>query len=306
MILCCGECLIDMLPRLAEAGHQAFAPYGGGTIFNAVIALGRLGVPAGFYSGISTDMFGEMLIGALAQSRVDYSLATRSDRPTTLAFVKLVEGQASYAFYDENTAGRMILPGDLPAIPKAVEALFFGGISLVNEPGASTYEGFQAHASARHVTMLDPNIRPGLIRDEAGYRHRIDAMIARTDILKLSDVDLRWLRGPGDLPNLARQMVAEGPRLVLVTEGDAGARAVTRDGDRFMPASRVVVADTVGAGDTFSAAVLTALRKAGALTKAALASPPDALLDKVLAFGNRAAAITVSRPGADPPWDHEL
>ncbi|MFV0490765.1 MAG: carbohydrate kinase family protein [Pseudorhodobacter sp.] len=306
MILCCGESLIDMLPRVTTEGQQAFVPYGGGTIFNAVIALGRLGVPAGFYSGISTDMFGEILTRALTESRVDFSLATRSDRPTTLAFVKLVDGQASYAFYDENTAGRMILPEDIPVTPNNIEAFFFGGICLVNDPGASSFAAFQARVSQNHVTMLDPNIRPGLVRDETDYRARIDAMIARADIVKLSDADLHWMRGPGDMVTLARGLVAEGPSLVFVTEGNTGSRAVTRSKDRFVPARKIPVADTVGAGDTFSAAVLASLRKAGALTKSALTDPSDSLLDEALAFGNRAAAVTVSRPGADPPWDHEL
>ena len=117
MILSCGEALIDMLPRESTAGEPAFAPYPGGAVFNTAIALGRLGCTAGFLSGISTDLFGTMLTDALRASHVEADLAVRSDRPTTLAFVRLVDGQASYAFYDENTAGRMLRPEDMPPIP---------------------------------------------------------------------------------------------------------------------------------------------------------------------------------------------
>ena len=105
MILCCGEALIDMLPRETDAGEPAFAPYPGGAVFNTAIALGRLGEAAGFYSGLSSDLFGQMLDKALTASGVDASLAPRVPRPTTLAFVPLTDGHAQYAFYDENTAG---------------------------------------------------------------------------------------------------------------------------------------------------------------------------------------------------------
>ena len=136
MILCAGEALIDMLPRETTAGEAAFAPHAGGAVFNTSIALGRLGVPTQLYTGISTDLFGEVLVDTLAASDVDASLAHRSDAPTTLAFVKLVDGHASYAFYDENTAGRMLPTDCLPAV--AADALFFGGISLAVEPCAAT------------------------------------------------------------------------------------------------------------------------------------------------------------------------
>jgi fructokinase len=306
MILSCGESLIDMLPRTTPAGETAFAPYAGGAVFNTAIALGRLGVASGFFSGLSSDLMGEILVETLAASHVDTSLAARSDRPTTLAFVKLVNGQATYAFYDENTAGRLLSVADLPVIPDAVNALFFGGISLVNDPAASTYEALQARECGTRVTMIDPNIRPGFITDEAGYRARIGRMMARADIVKLSDEDLHWLMGPGDLVAVARKLIATGPRVVFLTEGARGARAVTAGQDRFVAATKVTVADTVGAGDTFNAGALAALDRAGVLTKAGIAGISDAVLDAALSLGTRAAAVTVSRPGANPPWAHEV
>ena len=307
MILSCGEALIDMLPRTSTLGEAAFAPYAGGAVFNTAIALGRLGAPSAFFSGVSNDMLGEILADSLTASNVDTRYLARSDRPTTVAFVKLVNGQATYAFYDEATAGRMLSTADLPVLPASVSTLFLGGISLVNDPAASTYAALQARECGTRVTMIDPNIRPGFIAGkEAEYRARIDGMVARADIVKLSDEDLHWLQGPGDLTALARAIVAKGPKVAFITEGANGARAVTRTQDRFVAAQRVSVVDTVGAGDTFNAGVLAALHQAGALTKAGVAGLSDATLDAALSLGTRAAAVTVSRAGANPPWANEL
>ena len=307
MILSCGEALIDMLPRRSTDGEAAFAPYAGGAVFNTAMALGRLGAPSGFFSGISNDMLGEILAETLTASGVDISLCARSDRPTTVAFVKLVNGQATYAFYDEGTAGRMLALGDLPELGAEVEAVFVGGICLVNDPAASTYEALQAREAPLRVTMIDPNIRPGFIAGkEVAYRARIERMVQRADIVKLSDEDLHWLEGTGDLVSLARGILAKGPKVVFITEGAAGARAVTASQDRFVAAQKVTVVDTVGAGDTFNAGVLAALHQAGALSKARVASLTDAELDAALSLGTRAAAVTVSRAGANPPWTNEL
>lgn len=307
MILSCGEALIDMLPRETAAAEAAFAPYAGGAVFNTAIALGRLGAPSGFFTGLSTDLFGQILDRTLAASGVDTTLCARSARPTTLAFVTLVNGQATYAFYDENTAGRLLSTADLPALPASVDTLFFGGISLVNDPAATAYETLQARAGAAgRVTMIDPNIRPGFIQDTGAFRARINRMIAAADIVKLSDEDLRWLYGDGQPDDLARAILSKGPKVVFITEGAKGARALAANRDRFVAATPVTVADTVGAGDTFNAGVLAALHARGCLTKAGVAALSDSTLDAALSLGTRAAAITVSRPGANPPWSHEL
>ena len=306
MILSCGEALIDMLPRQSTGGETAFAPYAGGAVFNTAVALGRLGAPSGFLSGLSTDLFGQILTDSLTASKVDSSLSIRSSRPTTLAFVKLVDGQASYAFYDENTAGRMIRPEDMPALPANVGTVFFGGISLVVDPCGSAYEALMEREAPARVTMIDPNVRPGFITDEAAYRARIARMIALADLVKLSDEDLHWLEGKGDLSTLAAKVLDQGPKVVFVTEGATGAHAFTRRDAVFVPARKVTVADTVGAGDTFNAGVLAALHRAGLLDKAALAGIGAEALRDALTLGIRAAAVTVSRPGANPPWENEL
>ena len=306
MILCCGEALIDMLPRTTTQGASCFAPHPGGSVFNTAIALGRLEVPAGFFSGLSTDMFGAMLVRALAESNVDTSLAVRSARPTTLAFVELTEGQARYAFYDENTAGRMLDTASLPELDGGVEALFFGGISLVVEPCGSTYESLMARAARQRVTMIDPNVRTSFIADEAAYRARIGRMIALADIVKLSDEDLHWLEGPGDGEGLAGDILERGPKLVCITRGSQGATGFTARGSVSAKPPRVSVADTVGAGDTFNAGLMAGLHKAGCLTAERLSSLGDDDLHAALDLGVRAAAVTVSREGADPPTAAEL
>lgn len=304
MIICAGEALIDMLPRNTAEG-ATFLPVAGGSVFNTAIALGRLGADVGMVTGLSRDMFGDILLSGLVASGVDAADAVFSDRPTTLAFVTLVDGQARYAFYDENTAGRMLQPGDMPPLADDVRALFVGGISLAVEPCAAAYEAMVARAGDR-VVMLDPNIRPGFIADEAIFRARMDRLLARADIVKASDEDMEWLTGASDPAEGAQAILDRGARVVLVTEGAQGARAVTRDGTVHVPGRKVDVADTVGAGDTFNAGALAALQRAGCLTRAGIAALGTDELRTALELGVRAAAVTVSRAGANPPWEDEL
>ncbi|WGT51006.1 carbohydrate kinase family protein [Thioclava nitratireducens] len=306
MILSCGEALIDMLPRESAQGEPAFAPYPGGAVFNTAIALGRLGARSGFLSGLSEDLFGQMLVHSLSDSGVDAGLSVRSDRPTTLAFVTLTDGHASYAFYDENTAGRMLKIEDMPAIPAEVKAMFFGGISLPVEPCGAAYEALMLREAESRVTMIDPNIRPGFIRDETAYRARLERMFAVADIVKVSDEDLRWIGGPGTIADLARGLLAKGPKLVFVTEGATGAHGFSKHCEVFVPARKVEVIDTVGAGDTFNAGVLAALDRADALDKRKLAGAEKELISDCLKLGVAAAAVVVSRAGANPPWSDEL
>lgn len=305
MILCCGEALIDMLPRTSTEGEACYAPYAGGAVFNTAIALGRLGAKIGFYSGIAQDMMGEVLTETLVNSKVDTSTVVYSDRPSTVAFIKLVDGQATYAFYDENTAGRMLSKDDLPT-EVAADTLFFGGISLPVDPCGATYEALCHREAANKVIMIDPNIRPGFIRDEATYRARIEGMLAVADIVKVSDEDLTWLFGEGDMNDHARKLIGMGVKLVCITEGAKGSYGITAENVVFVEAQKATVVDTVGAGDTFNAGVLASLQSAGKLTKAAVAELDEDTIRTALSLGNRAAAVTVSRAGANPPWSNEL
>lgn len=301
MILCAGESLIDMVP---EAG--AFRPLAGGSVYNTAIALGRLGEPVAYLWPISRDGFGDILLRPLAEAGVDTGLCPRSDRLTTLAVVSLRNGEARYSFYDEGSAGRMLAPEDIPALPGDIQAIFAGGISLVPDPCGAAIESLIDRNHAGLPVMLDPNIRPFFITDPAAYRARLDRLLAMSDIVKLSADDLEWL-SPGLSPEeAAQQVLAAGPRIVLQTGGASGARAIWAGGAVTAPAIRTTVADTIGAGDTFNAGVLASLRRQGLLSKAALAQISADQLQAALALGAQAAAITVSRPGANPPWAHEM
>ncbi|NUH64365.1 carbohydrate kinase [Sulfitobacter sp. S0837] len=308
MILCCGEALIDMIPAPTAEGRTGFVPHPGGAVFNTAIALGRLGAAAGLLTGLSTDMFGAQLAEALTASHVDASLAIRADRPTTLAFVQLIDWQAQYSFYDENSAGRMLTSADMPALPEQITALFFGGISLACEPAADAYAALLAREGKTRAVMLDPNIRPGFIEDAERYRTRLNAMLQEADIVKVSDEDLGWIIP--DAPSLAEKVAVlreRGPAVVIVTRGGEGATGHLPDGTEVqVPAERTAVVDTVGAGDTFNAGVLTKLSQMGRLTKDALATLSASDLQEAMAYGAKVAAVTVSRVGADPPWSSEL
>lgn len=301
MILCSGEALIDMLPRQTAEGENAFVPHAGGSVFNTAIALGRLGADVQFFSGLSTDMFGDILRDGLKASKVDAAPAAISDRPTTLAFVKLVDGHATYAFNDEGTAGRMLSESDLPAV--SADALFFGGISLVVEPCAKAYEALMLREAPTRLTMIDPNIRPSFIIDETAYRDRLTRMMAAADIIKTSDEDLHWINGTHDATSLLGDNATQ---VVLLTRGAEGVTIVSRQGVTHVDAVPAEVVDTVGAGDTFSAGFLAGLDQRGHLTKDALKTATLDDLHAAASLGARTAAITVSRAGANPPWAHEL
>lgn len=254
MILCCGEALIDMIPNQTASGQDAFVPHAGGAVFNTAISLGRLGRKVNLLSGVSTDLFGVQLQEFLAESHVGDGYLIRSARPTTLAFVKLENGHAKYAFYDENTAGRMIEAEALPTLGDEVTALFFGGISLACEPCADTYATFLQQAGKTRAVMMDPNIRPGFAPDEARYRARLMEMLAQADMVKVSDEDLAWIMPDADgLEAQAKALQAHGPAIVLVTRGAEGAIGLLADGQMVsVAAERAEVVDTVGAGDTFN------------------------------------------------------
>ncbi|AZO09168.1 MULTISPECIES: carbohydrate kinase [unclassified Mesorhizobium] len=306
MILCCGEALIDMLPRTTTEGEAAFAPYVGGAVFNTAIALGRLGAPAGFFSGLSSDLFGGQLREALGASKVSSTYAHTSPKPTTLAFVRLTNGQATYTFYDENTAGRMLTIEDLPKLGAEIEAMLFGAISLISEPAGSAYEEFMRREHNSRVMMLDPNIRPNFIPDKAKHLRRIREMMAMADIVKLSDEDLNWFDEAGSHEDVIRNWLERGPKLIVVTHGSEGAVGYSKEHKVTVVPERVQVVDTVGAGDTFNAGILASLHEQGLLTKAGIGSLSEDAIRKALALGAKAAAVTVSRAGANPPWRHEI
>lgn len=308
MILCCGEALIDMIPEPTQSGREGYVPHAGGAVFNTAIALGRLGARTGMLTGLSSDMFGQHLTQGLHASHVDTHHVMTSDRPTTLAFVQLEDGHATYSFYDENSAGRMLRSADLPAVSQEVSSLYFGGISLACEPAADTYATLLEREAEGRAVMLDPNIRPQFIADIATYRARLDRMMSRADIVKVSDEDLNWIvPEPMALVDKVKHVQSQGPAIVILTRGGEGATGYLANGSEInVPARRVEIVDTVGAGDTFNAGVLAKLDEHGALEKSRLRSVSGDVLSEALTHGARVAAVTVARAGANPPWASEL
>lgn len=335
MIVVAGEALIDLVPGATPptdpapattalpsavssrvvAGEDlpALLPRRGGGPYNSAIALSRLGSSTAFCSRISTDSFGEALLRGLRADGVDVSLVQRGPEPTTLAVASIgADGSAGYGFYAEGTADRLVnLP---PALPTGTAALLLGTCSLVLEPGASAYEALLRREAGRGVfTALDPNIRSGLIADPAAYRDRFHGWLPSVGLLKLSVDDARWLAGPVDLETALRGWLAAGPGAVVLTRGGAGLSLFTRDGEFSreeggfsVPGERVAVVDTIGAGDTVNAALLHRLAKHGALSAAAAGSLGEDAWRDVLTFAARAAALTCSRAGAEPPYPAEL
>ena len=306
MILCCGDALIDMLPRALPDGTQVMLPATGGAAFNTAIALGRLGLPVGLFSGLSSDLFGRHIASDLSSAEVVYSFCPRADRPTTLAFVELSEGNARYTFYDENTASRLLRAQDLPDLSDAVSTLHFGALSLIQEPCGTTYESLLDREASRRVISLDPNIRPDFVRDEAAYRARIRRMVAKSDIVKVSDEDLAWIEPERSSSDVIEDWLAAGATIVAVTSGAGGAFARTANTSVSVSAVPVDVVDTIGAGDGFTAGLLAGLQHSDVLTKSALRQITDDQLREALELAAEVAAMIVSRAGADPPWRHEI
>jgi len=300
VIVVAGEALIDLVPQGAGA-LVGLQPALGGGPYNTAVALGRLGSPTSFCSRVSDDAFGEALLDGLRVAGVDVSSVQRGAEPTTLAVASVgTDGSASYSFYVEGTADRLFTP---PArLPDGTTAVSFGTCSLVLEPGASAYEELMRTAAAQGVfTALDPNIRAGLIPDADAYRARFKSWLPSVSLLKLSEEDALWLGGT------PREWLASGPAAVVITQGGDGLTAFTRDGSvHSVPGEEVEVVDTIGAGDTVNAALLHALAARDALSTAALVDlGPEGWTD-LLRFAARAAAITCSRAGAEPPYAAEL
>jgi fructokinase len=308
LILCCGEALIDMIPDQTVLAEPCFIPKVGGAVFNTAIALGRLSSDVALFTGVSNDLFGQMIQQELQNSRVKTTFLSRRNNQSSLAFVRLENGQADYTFYTQNAADTTLTPQDCPDDAVAFDALFFGGISLCTDPTATTMHALMRKRAATCVTMLDPNIRPSFITDETSYRARLTAMIALCDILKLSDQDLNWLVPATTDPAAQIERLTQGAnKLVIVTKGENGATAF--QGKQILthvPALKVNVTDTVGAGDTFNAGLLHHFSKSKSLTKRFCAAPDEHVVTAALTFAAKASAITVSRKGANPPWFAEL
>lgn len=307
MIVIGGEALVDLVPDPSTPDGELgpLHPLLGGGPYNVAIALGRLGAPAAFYAKLSTDQFGDRMLQRLTESEVDISLVQRGPEPTTLAVVGLeANGSARYSFHTEGTAARFVTDQPLPA---DTTALCLGTLGMVLEPGATTYEKVLFREAERGVFIaLDPNIRADLITDADAYRARFESWLPSVGLLKVSDDDAEWLAPGRDVVEAAREWRSRGPSAVVLTRGADGLTAVTGEGEITVPGREVEVADTIGAGDTVQAALLAWLHRNDALSPEKVRALDASQWERALAFAASAAAITVSRPGAEPPWSAEL
>ena len=307
--LVCGEALYDVfVDQETPAGFMLDARIGG-SAFNVAVGLARLGLPAGLLTGVGTDPLGDRLARELAAAGVDTGFLRRKDRRTTLALVALgPDGGARYAFYGEDAADRALTADDLPA-PDGLRGLLFGCFSLLTRPTGDSFLSLAraaAGAADRPLITLDPNIRPTVEPDMAIWRDRVDAFAACADLVKVSAEDLAALRPGEAAQDVAARWLAQGRSLVVVTDGAAGATAHGRFGAVHAPAPAVEVADTVGAGDGFLAALVCALHEAGRAAPAALATMDARGARRALDFAVAAAARICARRGAALPTRAEL
>ena len=191
MLLSCGDALIDFLPVKSLDGRDAIVPVAGGSCLNIAVGMARLGAPAGFVGGISTDLLGRMIADHASASLVELRYATRSDHQTTLAFVRTVGGEPQYAFYDEGTASRnwVYRPGSIPF--DEIEAIHVGSTTLANDKGAAQALAMIEDAGRSVTISFDPNCRPKLVKHKSRYVDQMDAFATAANIVRMSDVGCR-------------------------------------------------------------------------------------------------------------------
>lgn len=296
-----GEALIDMVP--GPDGKLRAHP--GGGPFNLARTVARLEEPVAYLGRISTDRHGVVLRERLAADGVRLDAIVATDDPTTIAIVRLdADGVASFRFELEGTSVPGLTPEQaLGTLPSEVEVLHVGSLGLVLEPIGTALEAVVEALAGRALVALDPNCRPQAIPDKAAYRQRIARVLRRSDLVKVSDDDLAFLDPERPPLNAARRMLDEGPSLVLLTRGAAGALVLTAEAELHVPAPSVEVVDTVGAGDAFGGAFLAWWRERG-LGPGDLTRLDEA--EEATRFACAAAAMTCERAGAVPPHRAEL
>lgn len=293
-----GESLTDIV--VAADGTRREFP--GGSPLNVAVALGRLGHESHLLTRIGDDPRGHAIRDHLVASSVQLTPGSIDDRPTSTAEARLSsDGSAEYTF-------DLAWDPDARDLPRQVDAVHTSSIAAVLDPGAARVADVLAHHARTATISYDPNARPDLMGDPVRTRTLVEAIIARADVVKSSDEDIAWLYGTDDVEDVVAGWRALGPTVTVLTRGGEGATGFGPTGRVAVEPVRVDVADTVGAGDTFSAGILHALALRGLLGAAgreALDAVDAVTLGEVLATAAALAAITVSRPGADPPWTHE-
>jgi fructokinase len=307
MMVVSGEALMDVFAAAHTATGMTLDARIGGSPLNVAVGLARLAQPVAFFGAVSRGWLGDRLMQALVDEGVGTNCTARLDAPTTLSLVGLdAQGVPRYDFYGQGAADRELPLSALAQVPAHASAYHFGSYAMVVEPVAGTQRALIEREWQRSVISYDPNIRLNVEPRLAQWRDMLQWMLPRTALLKISDEDLGLLYPGQDITTLATQWLAAGVALVVVTRGAQGAWAWTAQQHVAAPPVAVQVVDTVGAGDTFQAALLTALAERGLLRRDALRQLSANTLLAVLAFAAQAAAITCSRRGADLPRRAEL
>jgi fructokinase len=307
MFIVSGEALFDLFAAGDTPTGMGFDGRIGGSPFNVALGLARLQQPVAFLGGIGTGFAGERLMRALADEGISTGCVARIDAPTTLSLIGLnAQGVPSYAFYGHGAADRLLQANHLDAIPAAARCFHFGSFAMVVETTASTQRLLVEREHARSLISYDPNIRTNVEPDLAVWRATLEWMLPRTHLLKVSDEDLGLLYPGRTAEHFAAEALAAGCALVVVTRGGEGAIGFTRRDSVPVLPGPVTVVDTVGAGDTFQAAVLTWLAEHERLAPEKIGQLSRGDVQRALRFATDAAAITCSRRGADLPRRSEL
>jgi fructokinase len=292
-----GEVLIDLIPDGSER-----KPIVGGGPANTAKALAKIGIDTQFIDGISTDDYGQMAKDELIASGVKIDYVKYSDKPTCLAIISLSDaGSASYEFVIKNTATFDFTPDWLPnPQTERPSLLHIGTLATVIEPGASVLFDWAQSVAKVAPIVFDPNIRPAVISDRKQYLAQVERWVSISSSLKVSDEDIKWLYPSLEIEQVVNDWLAKEPSLIVVTYSDKGL-AGYRVGEKVnVDAVKVVVADTVGAGDTVGAILVEAVVRDGLDTLSGVK------LEMMLKRAAKAAAITVSRTGANPPSKDEI
>jgi fructokinase len=307
MLLACGDALIDFIPGRPQEGRPTFLPYVGGSCLNVAVTMARLEAPAGFLGAISTDFLGDMIADHASASGVSLQLTDRLSFPSTAAFVEFNGGEPRYLFYDDGTASRhWTHPPSSKELSRA-SAIHFGSTTLVHEDQATRALAVLKAARGRSTISFDPNCRPHLVRDRAPYLTTIEEFARNSDLIKMSDADFEFLYGHRDFERKASQFLAAGAALVCITRGEKSTLAYYRAGGLAeVSVNRVQERDTIGAGDTFSGALLVAVNENGLLGSSGLLQLRSDDVSRLVRFASNCAGLTCERVGADPPRKHEI
>jgi fructokinase len=292
-VLVVGEALVDVVEQ--EGAEPT--PHAGGSPFNVAVGLSRLDVPTRLASQLAPDSYGDLLRSRLAESGVVLdSLEPVPARTSSARATLAADGSASYVFdltWDPET-----LPD-----PADFEAVHIGSLGTSLQPGAGLVADLAIMADAVGVPVsFDPNVRLTVEPDHAVWRGIFDAIAPHASIIKMSDEDAAVLF-PGEDPQALAQRLASDGALVAITRGGEGAVVANRWQAMSIPPADLRVVDTIGAGDSFMAAMLAWCATYAWPTADEL--DPTELTDLAM-YASSAAAITCSRPGADPPWTSEL